>query len=554
MHALRCAYLSVDPRSLGLFRIGFGLLLLHDLLYRYGQLEHWYANTGLLPNHTLLWRPPADHVFSLFFLASSEAEARFGFFVCAVVYLCFLAGYRTRVAHLLALICRVSVNSRIPVLENGGDMVINLLCSFTLALPLGSRFSLDAWLQDTAARRGDGPTADRRREPVVSLAVLGLILQFSLVYFFNAISKQGPSWKDGVAVHYALHQDKLVTGVGLWMRQELPLDAIKALTWGTLTVEWVGFALILTPFFIHAARAIAVVMLPLLHLGFACALHLGNFSWAMMSFYPLLLTHVHWDRLARVGERLGPALARRLPSPPRGVVQWARRAVRAEWVMALRAPPPRFPRARRVLHFGGECAVALLITAIGIEIVNDNTSVPQWMRVERPAWQKAVIEYPRLLQGWRMFAPDVGKRDSMIYVDALTASGEHVDPYNKVASRMAFPAGDTVPPRMGQSQFFTMYSDRIAQPHYAAYRQAFKEWLVAYPKRTGRQSDCLRSFRAYLLIDQSPPPGVKAPPTFVDRIEFLRYEAPRDGSCPPQRPQLRSSEPRAAAPVTRLPR
>jgi hypothetical protein len=119
----------------------------------------------------------------------------------------------------------------------------------------------------------------------------------------------------------------------------------------------------------------------------------------------------------------------------------------------------------------------------------------------------------------------------MIHVDAVTADGTHVDPYNGVASRLGFPDGDVVPENMDQSQFFTMYSDRIADPNYAAYRQAFLEWLLAYPQRTGRATDCLTEFNVYLVSDQSPAPGAGSRPTPLKRERFMQYTAPTDSAC-----------------------
>lgn len=516
LRSLRASYLIVDPRSLGVFRIGLGCVLLLDLLQRYLQLDFWYTNQGLLPNHTLLWRPPAPHVFSFFFIASTAAEAKLGFLACALCYLLFVLGYRTHIVQWLTLICRISVNSRLAVLENGGDMVMNLLCIFGAFLPLDAAFSLDA----LASRRA------RAREPVVSLAVLGLLLQFAAVYLFNAASKSGAAWRDGSAVHYALHLDKYATGFGLWMRETLPIEVLRGLTWGVLATEWLGFVLLITPVFIHHARALAMVLMPLLHIGFALGLTLGTFSPAMIAFFPLLLTPVHWAAIERF-------CARR-----------TRLVSSAAWLSARLAalqPSAAAHTPRPLGRWVREAGAALLIVAIATEALNDNTSVPQWLRVPRTDWAKLVIEYPRLLQGWRMFAPEPPKTDAMIYVDALTASGRHVDPYNAVASRYRFPAGEVVPAQMGSGQFFTMYSDRIAAPEYAVYRQAFLEWLLAYPARTGQPDDCLVRFDVYYVADQSPAPG-ELKPKPQQRTRFMDYSAPAGGPCK-AKPQ--SNDPRS---------
>lgn len=495
----------------------FGLVLLSDLGRRWVELEYWYTNSGLLPNHTLLWRPPAGHLFSLFFTVSSASEAQLGFLLCAGVYAAFVLGYRTRLAQVLTLVARVSLNSRLAVLENGGDMVMDLLCLLTLPLPLGARFSLDAVAAKLQHGLAPRQVPEWARRPVVSVAVLGLLLQFATIYFFNAISKDGLAWRDGSAVHYALHQDKLVTWAGVWMRENLSPPAIKALTHATLATEWLGCLLLLTPVLVRQARLLAVGLMPLLHLGFAVGLNLGSFSPAMMSFFPLLLRAEHWDALARrCGTRAAPLAAR--------LETWSR-------ALLGRVGAPRAAQPSPAWRWASECAMVLLLVAIASEVLNDNASVPRALRVPQPTWAKAVIEYPRILQGWRMFASEPARGDSMIHVDARTAGGARVDPYNEVASDQRFPAGDVVPTHMGQSQFFSMYSERIANVRYSAYRQAFSEWLLAYPQRTRRPEDCLLSYEVYWINDQSPAPGEAPVPKPLTRQRFMSYSAPWDSPC-----------------------
>lgn len=531
--SLRVTYLSVDPRSLGLFRILFGLVLLLDLARRWTELDVWYTNSGLLPNHTLLWRPPTGRTFSLFFTVSTVTEAHVGFVLCGLVYLMFILGYRTPWAQFLTLLARVSLNTRLAVLENGGDMVMDLLCVFTLVLPLGTRFSIDSVAVSKRDGLASGEVPEWARRPVVSLAMLGLVLQFAAIYFFNAISKSGPTWRDGSAVHFALHQDKLVTWLGVWMREGLPVPVLRFLTRATLATEWTAFLLIITPIFVSQSRQLAVCALPLLHLGFGLGLNLGGFSPAMMSFFALLLSGNDWDALSlRFGAR----------------VQRLRQAAERAALLLLRhASPPPVTQPSRWRRVFTEVCVAFLILAVASEALNDNNSVPQALRVRQPAWAKAIIEYPRILQGWRMFASDPPRNDSMIYVEATTAAGARVDPYNQVASDQHYPAGTVVPRHMGQSQYFVMYSERIPNVSYASYRQAFSEWLVAYPQRTGRAEDCLLSYEVFLVTDQSPRIGERqAKP--VERQSFMTYRAPRDSTCkplktPPEIPRARNEAP-----------
>jgi hypothetical protein len=355
------------------------------------------------------------------------------------------------------------------------------------------------------------------RRPVVSLAMLGLILQFATIYLLNAASKSGHAWRDGSAVHYALHQDKLVTWAGVWMREHIPATWLRYLTWSVLTTEWVGFGLLITPVHTREARLLAMCVMPLLHLGFALGLNLGGFSVAMMAFYPLLLGAEHWEMLSRrFGARVEPLVAR-FELRVRELLSWIRYPVVSRPSVVWRAV--------------AEGLTVLVLVAIATEVVNDNSPVPKVLRVPQPAWAKAIIEYPRILQGWRMFASEPPRGDSMLFVDALTADGRHVDPYNQVASDQHYPDGKVVPTHMGQSQYFVMYTERIANVNYSAYRQAFSEWLIAYPERTRRPQDCLVSYDVYLVTDQSPAAGSNGPATPGEKTRFMSYKAPFDSPC-----------------------
>ena len=101
---LVATYFSVDPRSLGLFRIAFGCVLLFNLYLRWRVIDLWYTNDGLMPNYVMLANPPTERMFSLFFTASSHAEATVGMFVCALAFVSFTLGFRTRVSHVLTFV------------------------------------------------------------------------------------------------------------------------------------------------------------------------------------------------------------------------------------------------------------------------------------------------------------------------------------------------------------------------------------------------------------------------------------------------------------------
>lgn len=307
---LLATWFAFDPRSLALFRIGFALLLLVDLIRRVPDLVVWYSNSGLVPNHTQLWRPPSEWTFSLFFLASSPAEAAFGFVLCGIAFLGLLIGWRTKLFQILSLVAVVSLHSRAVILENGGDVVMNLLAAWTAFLPLGQRFSVDALLKSLRQRRESNPAhLDGHYEdpdtnkPFYSLAVFGILIQLSVIYFFNTVHKTGSAWREGSVVHWVLYQDRIVTWLGASIRENFPLGVSKVLTWSTLAAEGLAPLALLTPFGTLWARRIAMVALPTMHIGFALFLNVGLFSPTMCAFFLLLPSSRDWNALGRLWKK-----------------------------------------------------------------------------------------------------------------------------------------------------------------------------------------------------------------------------------------------------------
>lgn len=466
---LAATYFAVDPRSLGLFRIVLGAVLILDLWQRYREVDVWYTDGGLIPIYLL--QGGQMPLFSVFLHVTTHTGAVALMAACALVYVCFTAGVATRVTHALALVCVVSLNSRVWVLENGGHYVLNLLTLWSLFLPLGRRFSVDAWFR---ARSGRAPS-DR---PVWSLAVLALLLQFAVIYAFNALHKDGPKWEEGTAIHYALHDERVVTVFGVWIREALPDGILKAMTHGTLLLEYAVVFLILCPLFVRHLRLAAIVLLPALHLGFGLCLELGIFSYAMMSFYPLLLAPEHWRWWDR--RRSG---AQASEAAPRGVLRW---------VFAI-------PR---------EALVVLLLVAAFGDLVRNNPGIPAAWRYDQPAFLNKIIMYPRIRQYWRMYAPDLPSYVRVLAVEAHTTDGRIVDPYNEVASRYtSLPAKGPMPVRFGQSQRFTDYSYRLHLDANAWLKPALRMWILRHRRRTGRPEDAIKSFELYRVLSWIPPPG-----------------------------------------------
>jgi hypothetical protein len=513
-------YLTIDPRTLGAGRIALALVLLLDLARRIPVLGLWYSNEGLLPNHTVLWRPPFPWTFSFFFMASLPSEAAIGFVLCGVAYLMLLLGNRTRWAHLASLLALLSLHGRVLFLQNGGDVVLVELCVWTLFLPTGRRYSLDSLRARLAAHPGtevealaDPTVAPPETTPVVSLAALAVVVQLAIVYLLNALQKNGPTWRgEGSAVHYVLYWEAVVTRPGLWLRGWLTPGMSRFLTWSTLGIEAILPLLILTPVARRPARRAAIALIMALHVGFGLTLDLGTFVPAMIAYTPFLVPAAEWDALEAWWRRRRPG-----PGAPEGLRRRVLRVLaRLERSGSLRLhpraetlpPPPWRENLRAKSRPAREGAVAFLIVCATARMVVDNPAVTHVQAAPPPVVAQTTT-YLQMLQAWLLFAPDAPTNDAEVAVDAVTVGGRHVDPLNEALSPGAPWLGAEIPPRLGQGALAAAYTFRI--PYHPEYFSALTDWILRYPERTGRAADRIVSFTVTLIQHDDPPPGRHRP-------------------------------------------
>jgi predicted DCC family thiol-disulfide oxidoreductase YuxK len=309
-------FASADPRTLGLFRILFGVFLLVDWYRRWPDYVLFLTNDGILPSHASISRPMSPYLFSVFHVAQTPAEVAVALALTGVVFALYLVGYRTRLMQILVLLLITSLHSRNILLENGGDVVANLLAMWTLFLPVGKRFSVDALRESLDARKekrpdelNDGRSPRGTTTATVSLAYAAAVLNCGFIYYFNTIHKDGIPWRTGTTVHFVLWSDRLIQPLGLWVRSILPPSGVFALTVGTLVIEASIATLLFSPLWIRPCRRVAALLIIALHCGLQTVGHFGMFAFVMMLHAPLFLGREDWDALER---RWAPRLSRRV--------------------------------------------------------------------------------------------------------------------------------------------------------------------------------------------------------------------------------------------------
>lgn len=306
-------WFDADPRALGLFRIAVGLLGIWDVLRRWPWLELLYTNNGLYPNHFALYNKGGSF-FSLLHSFKTVGEVELFCLGAVFCLFCLTIGWRTKLFQVLSAVAIMSIHNRTIIVENGGDVVFNLWWLWTIFLPLGRRYSVDAIRQ--SMRREVAYTSAELSQPVWRdtrlirhFAVFCVIWQLVLIYVFNAIHKNGGHWTEGTAVAWVLHSERLATPLGIWFRDNMPFWVTKTMTWGTLVIEWAAPILLLLPVFVTWCRRIALVSLASMHLGIFLLMEVGAFSPVMVVSYLVLITPKDFDLFARWLKRLaGPPI------------------------------------------------------------------------------------------------------------------------------------------------------------------------------------------------------------------------------------------------------
>jgi hypothetical protein len=302
-------YLTVDARSLGWFRICFGLHLIANLYDRTQGPDGiaFYTNEGVMPNHYALFAPAGDKIWSLLFPFSTPGEVQVAFVLIFLVYAFYVVGYRTKLFQILVVICLLSLDNRNLHLQNGGIVVTNIVAIWTAFLPVGARFSIDHLLRSLRARvEVDPGELGDRAAMVVSppnfarLAFFGMVVNFACIYFFNFVHKHGPTWRDGSAVHWVLWQNRINTIWAAWLRMHEPSWFSPVATWATLVIEMALPALLLLPIPPKWPRRAAILGIFALHGFISLLMTLGPFSYSMMAFSLLLMGPEDWAWVSRL--------------------------------------------------------------------------------------------------------------------------------------------------------------------------------------------------------------------------------------------------------------
>ncbi|MBX2885390.1 MAG: HTTM domain-containing protein [Granulosicoccus sp.] len=392
---------SIDYRSLALFRICLGAIILCDVIIRALNLTDFYTDDGVIKRSEWL-TVLNEYQWSLYAISGQPLFAAFLFLITAVAAISLMIGYRTRLSTIVCWIMVLSLVNRNTYVNQGGDDLLCVLVFWAMFLPLGHLWSVDSIrrraVTTQALEQPQGSALDSDQsvrtasgaQSCFSVATVAVILQVLYLYFFTAILKTGDVWRESMdAAFYAVSLQHFATPIGSYMLN-FP-GFLKFGTYWVIVVEFVAPFLVLLPWFHLPARLIGLACLYSLHVGFLLMLHIGLFPLIDFTALTLLIPAGLWiwfDKrkfLSSIGQRLGSALNSLLERLSRLLPQSSYRTHSDTGALKL--------------------ATQLLAGFFLVVVTYTNIAGIRDLKITEPAWLSIPKDLTRLNQRWDMFAP-----------------------------------------------------------------------------------------------------------------------------------------------------
>lgn len=288
---------SIDLRSLAVMRICLALLILIDLILRSGDISSFYTDQGVLPRKD--WLELTYHWYFSLHAASGEIWWQVVLFLVAGFFaLMLLVGYRTKLASFMSWLLLASLLNRNIFIIQAGDILLLVMAFWSIFLPIGARWSIDAALRPELKKQPNLLIYDNKNsQQYFSVATIAVIFQVLALYFFTALLKDGPAWRYPFeAAHYAVSLQHFATPIGFWFSEFKSI--LPFATFYVLLVEFVAPILVLLPFAWPYLRFGGLILLASLHVGFMLLLHIGLFPLIDFMSLSLLIPSAFWIWLA----------------------------------------------------------------------------------------------------------------------------------------------------------------------------------------------------------------------------------------------------------------
>ncbi len=461
MHALK-----VDLRSLALFRIVLGLIVVFDVIVRFTTVSAMYTDSGVLPREAYI---PMAKVWpiSLHFISGQFPIIAALFALTLLAAIGMTVGYRTKLCTALTWFLVYSMHARNDFILYGGDFLLVALLFWAMFSPISIRLSVDAL----------NSASEPKKNECLAIGPVALLLQIVMMYLFTGVMKSDPIWwSEGSALYYTFNLDVFVTPLGRYLLHFPKL--LQILTWVTLALELIGplVALVFTGW----TRLLIALSFMVFHFAHFITLDLGIFPFiSICGWLPFLPKQTY---------SLRPAI---------WFIDRCQQLTQMAWrALPKRAPAPAILSTRTRGFIVGFCL--LLVFTVNLSRVKQ-------LNFKLPPVIRHLSQFLGLSQNWNMFAPYPMRGDGWFVFHGILRDGTQLNPFH--GGDVTFERPPNVSGTYKNYVWFTYLNNLWHEQEDEPLRYFGKYLCRTWNKSHSDENQKLLTVDIYYMLELTPPPG-----------------------------------------------
>jgi hypothetical protein len=268
----------IDARQYAALRIAFGGLSLVYFIQLLPYLEAQFSGAGWL-DYVQQIAIQNGGSWSLFFLDTGDHAVTLAYAIVIlgiIIAFLMIIGWQSRLATCTTWLVWVSLWNRNPLLLDGDDAVLKIMCFYLMLSPCGNNWSVDAYLHKMPQHTAVWPLRLMQ-------------FQIALIYFVSGWVKfHSPEWLDGMIMQYVLIHPQYSRWHG-WAIIDKPM-VVGLLTGLAGFIRWweLLFPLLLLN---TNTRKLSILIGILFHVGLLLTMNLRWFAVIMLVLYLALIAN-----------------------------------------------------------------------------------------------------------------------------------------------------------------------------------------------------------------------------------------------------------------------
>ena len=335
---------AIDYRTLGVFRVLIAIIVVVDIFLRCRDFSAFFTEQGIIPrNYAINWFS-GNSTYSLYFINGGEIFSALLVILTLFFAVLLFFGYKTKLSTIMMFVMIHSLQMRCTILNSSGDDLLRVLLFWSIFLPLGKCFSVDAYLLSQNQQKNPDniddikkhdlkkhdlnfvvqstSNAEEQTKPehqeqdhqeqdhqdvhfpkesttVSNFFTFAILQQALFVYWVGAFLKNNPIWTEKFsAIEWTLHLGHFVTPIGTWFVNSMT-SYLNPLTQFVLYLELYAPLVMMVPIAQKYLRTTFMFLLIGMHLNFVLFMALGFFPFISITSLLLFFPSEGWNWLEK---------------------------------------------------------------------------------------------------------------------------------------------------------------------------------------------------------------------------------------------------------------